>query len=95
MVEEKETVILTLFVTGKTPRSESAIENLREICDDDPDRVYDLRIVDVLEDPEAAEENKILATPTVVKELPLPIRRIVGDLSDREKVLVGLSVARA
>lgn len=88
-------VTLTLFVTGQTVRSTRAIENLREICATQRDKNYDLVVVDVLEEPEEAERRKILATPTVIKELPPPIRRIVGDLSDTEKVLLGLDISEA
>jgi circadian clock protein KaiB len=84
--------ILKLYVTGKTPRAETAIANLRRICDEELEGEYDLRIIDVLEDPEAAEGDKVLATPTLIKQLPPPLRRIIGDLSNKEKVLLGLHV---
>lgn len=83
---------LKLYVTGKTSRSERAIENLRSICREAFDGAYDLEVVDVLESPQDAEENKILATPTLVKSLPPPMRRIIGDLSERDKVLVALDL---
>ena len=83
---------LRLYVTGKTSRSERAIENLRKICESELKGDYTLEIVDVLERPQLAEEEKILATPTLIKELPVPIRRIIGDLSDTEKVLLGLDL---
>jgi len=84
--------LLKLFVTGQTPRSELAIENLRRICEEEFSNEYELIVVDILKRPQLAEDEKILATPTVIKELPLPIRRIIGDLSDREKVLLGLDL---
>jgi circadian clock protein KaiB len=83
---------LRLFVTGRTPQSQRAIRNLREICDSDIQGAYELEVIDVLEHPALAEHDKILATPTLVKRLPEPIRKIIGDLSDREKVLLGLNV---
>lgn len=83
---------LTLFITGQTPRSEHAIANLRRICEKELANQYELTIVDVLENPHLAEEAKILATPTLVKELPPPIRRIIGDLSNSSKVLLGLDL---
>jgi circadian clock protein KaiB len=84
--------ILKLYVTGKTPRSEQSITNLRDICDRELANKYELIIIDVLEHPQLAEDEKILATPTLIKELPPPIRRIIGDLSDTEKVLLGLDL---
>jgi circadian clock protein KaiB len=84
--------LLRLYVTGKTPRAEKAIANLRRICEDDLQGRYELQIIDVLQDPQLAEDEKILATPTLIKRLPPPLRRVIGDLSDREKVLLGLEV---
>lgn len=83
---------LTLFITGQTPRSEHAIANLRRICEKELSNQYELNIIDVLEQPHLAEEAKILATPTLVKELPPPLRRIIGDLSNTSKVLLGLDL---
>ena len=85
---------LKLYVTGKTSRSEYAIANLREICEKDLKGQYELTIIDVLEQPQLAEDDRILATPTLIKELPKPIRRIIGDLSETEKVLLGLDIRR-
>jgi circadian clock protein KaiB len=82
-------------VTGKSPRAETAIENLRRICDEDLGGEYELQIIDVLENPDAAEEDKVLATPTLIKQLPPPLRRVIGDLSNKEKVLLGLNVRPA
>lgn len=84
--------LLKLFVTGQTPRAELAIENLRRICEEEFQNEYELIVIDISQRPQLAEDDKILATPTVIKELPLPIRRIIGDLSDREKVLLGLDL---
>jgi circadian clock protein KaiB len=84
--------VLKLYVTGQTPRSQRAIANLRRICDNELSGQYDLIVIDVLERPQLAEDEKILATPTVVKELPLPIRRVIGDLTDSDKVLLGLDL---
>ena len=87
--------MLTLYVTGQTARSVRAITNLRRICDEQLGGEYDMNVIDVLERPQLAEDEKILATPTLIKELPLPIRRIIGDLADTEKVLLGLDVMSA
>ncbi|HWG42964.1 MAG TPA: circadian clock protein KaiB [Gemmataceae bacterium] len=84
--------LLKLYVTGQTPRSYRAIENLRRLCEEELRGQYEMHVIDVLERPQLAEDEKILATPTVVKELPAPIRRIIGDLSDAEKVLLGLDL---
>jgi len=87
-------VVLKLYVAGRTPRTEQAISAMKEICEKDLANAYDLAVIDVLERPQLAENEKILATPTVVKELPPPLRRVVGDLSDRDRVLVGLDLVR-
>jgi circadian clock protein KaiB len=84
--------LLKLFVTGQTPRSQLAIEDLRRICEEEFQNEYELIVVDILKRPQLAEDDKILATPTVIKELPPPIRRIIGDLSNKEKVLLGLDL---
>lgn len=84
--------LLKLYVTGQTPRSRRAIDNLRRICEEELRGQYEMHVIDVLERPQLAEDEKILATPTVVKELPMPIRRIIGDLSDADMVLLGLDL---
>lgn len=83
---------LKLYVMGKTARSESAIKNLYTICDKLMEEKYELSIIDVLEQPQLAEDERIIATPTLIKILPPPIRRVIGDLSDKEKVLLGLDI---
>jgi len=83
---------LTLYITGQTPRSRQAIENLYHTCKAMLDGRYEITIIDVLEHPELAEEEKILATPTLIKVSPPPLRRIIGDLSDTEKVFIGLDL---
>jgi circadian clock protein KaiB len=87
--------VIKLYVTGQTPRAQTAIDNLRRLCEQELGGRYDLVVIDVLERPQLAEDEKILATPTVVKELPVPIRRIIGDLSDGERVLLGLDLRPA
>ena len=72
------------------PRLPSRISN--DLCENELEGQYELEIIDVLENPQRAEEEKILATPTLIKQLPLPLRRVIGDLSDKEKVLLGLEV---
>lgn len=85
---------LKLYVTGKTSKSELAINNLKKFFEKDLSENYMLRVIDVLESPQLAEDDKILATPTLIKSLPPPIRRIIGDLSNTEKVLLGLDLKR-
>lgn len=82
--------LLKLYVVRKTPKSERAIKSLKSILKGMED--YDLKIVDVLKHPELAEEEKILAVPTLVRELPTPIQHIIGDLTEKEKVLIGLNL---
>lgn len=87
--------MLKLYITGSSARASAAIANLRRICDEELQGRYDLEIIDLLENPQVAEDEKILATPTLIKQLPPPLRRVIGDLSDREKVLLGLEVQPA
>jgi circadian clock protein KaiB len=84
--------VLKLYLTGQTPRSVRAIENLRHICEHELKGTYRMEVIDVLERPQLAEDEKVLATPMLIKELPLPIRRIIGDLSDSSAVLLGLDL---
>ena len=79
-------------MTSASSRTAIAIANLRRICEDELAGQYELEIIDVLEFPDVAEVEKILATPTLIKSLPLPLRRVIGDLSNTEKVLLGLEV---
>lgn len=85
--------ILKLYITGQTPYSLRAIDNLNNICRELKEE-YELRVIDILKDPQLAEDDKIIATPTLVKELPPPLRKIIGDLSNTEKVLLGLDLVR-
>ncbi len=87
--------VLTLYVTGTSPRTRIAIDNLNRICTEELAGRYELEIVDVLEHPQRAEDERILATPTLIKQLPPPLRRVIGDLSDKDKVLLGLEVRAA
>ena len=83
--------ILRLYVTGSTGRSLRAVHNLKKICEEHlPD--YDLEVIDIYKDPAAAREAQVIAAPTLVRKLPLPIRKFVGDLSNTQKVLVGLDL---
>ena len=88
-----EQFILRLFVTGTTVRSQHAIANMRRICEEHLSGRYELEVIDVYQEPEKTRDLQIIATPTLVKILPEPLRKIIGDLSDQEKVLTGLNLA--
>lgn len=85
---------LELYVLGMSARSEAAVENLRVICREMPNGECAVRVIDVLEQPERAEEANVIATPTLIRRAPLPVRRVVGDLSQHEAVRQWLDVAR-
>ncbi|MDY6838192.1 MAG: circadian clock KaiB family protein [Thermodesulfobacteriota bacterium] len=89
---EEEKYVLRLFVTGQTPKSTRAISNIKEICEGHLKGRYELEVVDLYQYPKLAKGEQIIALPTLVKKLPLPIRRLVGELSDTEKVLFGLDI---
>ena len=82
--------ILKLYVTGMTIRSQEILKTLREILNEDYKGIYTLEVIDVLRHPKLAEDDKILATPTLIKILPPPVARIIGDLNNKEKILLGL-----
>ncbi|MBD2355273.1 circadian clock protein KaiB [Tolypothrix sp. FACHB-123] len=92
MTKARKTYVLKLYVAGNTPNSVRALKTLKDILDQEFQGVYALKVIDVLKNPQLAEEDKILATPTLSKILPPPVRKIIGDLSDRERVLIGLDL---
>jgi circadian clock protein KaiB len=83
---------LILYVAGQTPKSMAAIANLERICSEHMPGKYDVEVVDLKKNPELAREHSIVAIPTLVRELPVPLRKIIGDLSDEQKVLVNLKI---
>lgn len=87
-----EKYILKLYVTGMTTRSARAIENLSTFCEKHLAGHYELQVIDVYQQPELARTEQIVAVPTLIKKLPLPLRRLIGDMSDEERVLVGLNI---
>jgi len=87
-----EPVKLVLYVAGETPKSLAAVRNLEKICSEHLAGKYKVEVIDLKKQPHLAREHGIVAIPTLVKELPVPIRKIIGDLSDTQKVLVHLSV---
>ena len=83
---------LRLYVAGQTPKSITAFNNLKKICEEKLKGKYHIEIIDLLENPQLAKGDQILAIPTLVRRLPTPLKKIIGDLSDKEKVLVGLDL---
>jgi circadian clock protein KaiB len=84
--------VLRLFVVGMSPKSQDAIANVRELCEKYLPGSYELEVVDIHQHPLSASENQILAAPTLIKRLPLPLRKFVGDMSKTEKILAGLDL---
>ena len=83
---------LRLYVAGQTPKSIVALANLKRICDEHMNGQYRIEIIDLMENPQLAQRDQIVAIPTLVRELPSPLKRIIGDLSNTDRVLVGLDV---
>ncbi|MBI5383419.1 MAG: thiol-disulfide isomerase [Verrucomicrobia bacterium] len=96
-VEKRQTerYVLRLYVAGLTPRSTKAIQNIRKICEEHLQGRYDLEVVDIYRQPVLAEGEQIIAAPTLVKQLPLPLRRFIGDMSNTERILVGMDLRSA
>ncbi len=87
-----EKYVLRLYVTGMTSKSINAIENIRKICEENLQGRYELEIIDIYQQPEYAKKEQILAAPTLIKKLPLPLRKFIGDMSNEEKILIGLDL---
>jgi circadian clock protein KaiB len=87
-----ETWNLRLYVAGQTPRAIAALENLKKICEDHLAGQYTIEVIDLLQNPQLAQGDQILAVPTLVRKLPEPVRKIIGDLSNEQRVLVGLDL---
>lgn len=83
---------LRLYVAGQTPKSIVALANLKRICDQHLNGQYKVEVIDLMENPQLAQRDQIVAIPTLVRELPTPLKRIIGDLSNTDRVLVGLDV---
>ena len=94
-IKQTSTYVLRLYVTGATRRSRRAIGNLDAICKEFLKGRYDLEVIDVYQKPTLAKDEQIVAAPTLIKKLPLPMRRIIGDLSNEEAVLLGLDLKRS
>jgi circadian clock protein KaiB len=87
-----ERFVLRLFVAGITPKSEGAIRSLKGICEQYLKGRYELEFVDIYQHPGALKENQVIVAPTLIKKLPLPLRRLIGDMSNKEKVIIGLDL---
>lgn len=85
---------LQLYVAGATPRSARAIANIKKICEEHLQGGYELEVIDLYQQPQLAQGEQIIAVPTLIKKLPLPLRRIIGDMSNTERVLVGLDLRK-
>jgi len=83
---------LRLYVAGMTPRSARALANIKQICEEHLKGHYGLQVIDLYQQPVLAKGDQIIAVPTLIKKLPMPLRRLIGDLSDRERVLIGLDL---
>ena len=88
----KERYVLRLYVAGMTPKSSQAIINITRICKDHLKGRYDLRVIDIYQQPTLARGEQIIAAPTLIKKLPLPLRRFIGNMANREKIIVGLDL---
>ena len=91
----KEKYVLRLYVTGMTPKSLHAIDNIRKICEENLQGRFELEVVDVYQNPEFARREQIIAAPTLIKKLPLPLRKFIGDMSDKDKIIIGLNIIQA
>lgn len=91
---KNETYLLKLYITGMTPQSVLAIDNLKVICEEHLKGRYNLEVIDLYKNPSLAKGEQIIAAPTLIKKLPLPLSRLIGNMSDTERVLVGLKIVR-
>jgi circadian clock protein KaiB len=92
MAKKSKRYELRLYIAGNTPKSITALRNLKRYCEEHLKDQYEIDVIDLLKNPQLAEGDQILAVPTLVKKVPEPVRKIIGDLSDEEKVLVGLDI---
>ncbi len=89
-----ETYVLRLYVAGATPQSNKAITNLKRICEEYIPRRYDLEVINIYQQPVLLEGEQVIATPTLIKKLPLPLRKFIGDMANTEKILLGLDLRK-
>ena len=93
--QDEALYVLSLYITGSSPRAIRAIANIRAICEEHLEGRYDLEIVDIAQNPTLAEGEQIIAAPTLIKKLPLPLRRFIGDMSATDRILIGLDLRKA
>lgn len=91
---DRDEWILRLYVAGQTPNSLTAFENLKKICDEHLEGKYRIEVIDLLKNPQLAKDHQIIAVPTLIRKLPVPVKKIIGNLSNTERVLVGLDLRR-
>ncbi|HMA61233.1 MAG TPA: circadian clock protein KaiB [bacterium] len=91
---KQEEYILKLYVSGMTPKSRKAVSNVKEICETHLKGSYTLKVIDLYQNPKLAKGEQIVAMPTLIKKLPPPLRKIIGDMSDKDKLLVGLDLVK-
>lgn len=91
-MEDTQTYVLRLYIAGMTVRSTRAMLNIRKICEENLKGRYELEVIDIYQQPELAHDAQIIASPTLIKELPLPLRKFIGDMTDKERILVGLDL---
>ena len=89
---EKQKYLLRLYVAGTTPRSLMAVTNIKKICEEHLQGRYDLEVIDIYQQPTLAKGEQIIAAPTLIKKLPLPLRKFIGDMADQDRILVGLDL---
>lgn len=91
---ESSRYILKLYVAGQSPKSTIAIDNIKRICEENLQGQYELDVIDLYQQPQLAQGEQIIAVPTLIRKLPTPLRRIIGDMSNTERVLVGLDIRK-
>ena len=89
---QKEKFVLRLYITGMTPRSQRAIQNVRKLCEEHLCGHYELQVIDIYQEPDEVKSEEILAAPTLIKKLPLPLRKLIGDMSKPDRILVSLGI---
>ena len=90
--QDRAKYVLRLYVTGMTPKSTQAIANVQKLCEKYLEGYYELKVIDIYQQPKLAKGDQIIATPTLIKKLPLPLRRLIGDMSNTERFLIGIDL---
>jgi circadian clock protein KaiB len=90
--QDKEKYVLKLYITGMTARSQQAVRNIKKIIKENPDSNFDLEVIDIYQQPTLAKGDQIIAVPTLIKKLPAPLRRLIGDLSQEDRIILGLDL---